>query len=181
MYEGEETNFEAPPAEETSNRTFLIVAGILGGIVLLSLVCLAVFGLFILPGQQATRLAAEATATAQAVQVEQALTATALSISLTQAPLATPTFTETPPPSPTPVLAQPTGTPPSVTPNPATATVAAALTQAALAQLTIIPTSTALPGTGFADEYGAPGLVVMALVFGVIIFLARRLRSAPIR
>jgi hypothetical protein len=55
------------------------------------------------------------------------------------------------------------------------------LTQAALAQLTVVnlPTSTALPGTGIGDEYGAPGLVVMALAFMIVILLARKLRVAP--
>jgi hypothetical protein len=65
------------------------------------------------------------------------------------------------------------------TPDPSTATVAAALTQAAVAQLTIVPTSTALPGTGIADEYGLPGLVVMAMAFMIVILLARRLRTVP--
>ena len=49
MYEGDDLNFddaeEAPP-EESSNRTFLIAAGILGGIVLLSIACLAGYALY---------------------------------------------------------------------------------------------------------------------------------------
>ena len=61
----------------------------------------------------------------------------------------------------------------------ATATVGAALTQAAVAQLTIVVTTTALPRTGIADEYGLPGLVVMALAFVIVILLARRLRVSP--
>ena len=43
MYEGDQSNFDAQPPEESSNRTFLIAAGILGGIVLISLACLAAF------------------------------------------------------------------------------------------------------------------------------------------
>jgi len=165
------SNFDAPPPEESSNRTFLVAAGILGGIVLLSIACLAGYALLVLPSQRASQQQA---ATAQAVQnqqVAEALTATA-------AALAFPTATTTPVPTQTPVIAQPT-TENTTLPDPATATVAAALTQAALAQLTHVPTSTALPATGIADEYGAPGLVIMAMALVAVIFLARRLRAAP--
>jgi cytoskeletal protein RodZ len=176
MYEGEETNYESAPPEESSNRTFLIAAGILGGIVLLSIACLAGYALFILPQQQAaSRAASQAQATTNA-QISGALTATMQAQSL-------PTATLTP--TATPVIAQPTATSASFitnTPDPSTATVAAALTQAQAAQLTVIvqPTSTKLPGTGIADEYGLPGLVVMGLAFVVVILLARRLRAAPV-
>jgi LPXTG-motif cell wall-anchored protein len=52
--------------------------------------------------------------------------------------------------------------------------------------LTIIPTSTALllgtqvPQTGFADEVGLPGLLGLTVVLVAIIFLARRMRQAPL-
>jgi len=167
------SNFDAPPPEESSNRTFLVAAGILGGIVLLSIACLAGYALLILPSQRAGQ---EQAATAQAVQnqqVAQALTATAAALSF-------PTATATPLPTHTPVIAQPTAANTS-TPDPATATVAAALTQAAQAQLTHLPTSTALPATGIADEYGAPGLVIAGMALIAVIFLARRLRAAPTR
>jgi len=166
------SNFDSPP-EESSNRTFLVAAGILGGIVLLSIACLAGYALLILPSQRAGQQQA---ATAQAVQneqVAQALTATASALSI-------PTATATPLPTQTPVIAQPTAANTS-TPDPATATVAAALTQAALAQLTHVPTSTALPATGIADEYGAPGLVIAGIALVTVIFLARRMRAAPAR
>ncbi len=176
MYEGDENNFDAAPPEESSNRTFLIVAGIMGGFVLLSVACVAAYALFFLPRQQqAQRASTDATTTAGAY-IAQALTATFQAQIL-------PTATLTPLPSPTPVLAQPTSTdtPLPPTSDPSTATVAAALTQAANAQLTVVPTSKALPGTGFADEYGGPGLVVMAIALVVVIFLARRLRGTPVR
>jgi len=174
MYDGEQTNVEAPPPEENSNRTFLIVAGILGGIVLLSLACVAAYVLFVYPSTQKQQQAAIATQNAQNAQVALALTSTAQAASF-------PTETVTPPPTDTPVIAQVTETPnPSTsTPDPATATVAAALTQAAQAQLTVVPTVKALPGTGVADQYGAPGLVIAGLVLVAVIFLARRLRVAP--
>jgi hypothetical protein len=99
-----------------------------------------------------------------------------------------PTITSTPLPTATPPVSAPS---PVNTPDPAnppglagtqvaaTATVGAAYTQAAAAQLTIVPTTTALAGTGFADEYGLPGLVVMALAFVIVILFARRLRTVP--
>ncbi len=177
MYEGDQSNFDAPPPVESSNRTFLVAAGILGGIVLLSIACLAAYALLILPSQ---RSAQQQAATAQAVknaQVAQALTSTAHVVNL-------PTATLPPLPTKTPIIALPTATsmPPSTgTTDPATATVAAALTEAALAQLTVMATSTALPGTGLADQYGAPGLVLAAMVLVAVIFLARRLRFGHAR
>lgn len=165
------SNFDAPPPEESSNRTFLVAAGILGGIVLLSIACLAGYALLIRPSARAGEAQA---ATAQAVQnqqVAQALTATAGALTFP---------TSTPLPTQTPVIAQPTVASTS-TPDPATATVAAALTQAAQAQLTHVPTSTALPATGIADEYGAPGLVIAGMALVAVIFLARRLRAVPTR
>ncbi len=176
MNEGDQSNFDAPPPEESSNRTFLIAAGILGGIVLLSIACLAGYALLILPSQRNAQQQAASTIEAQNAQVAQALTSTAQAAAF-------PTATITPPPTATPLIAQATATAIAATntPDPATATVAAALTQAALAQLTHVPTSTALPGTGFADEYGAPGLVVVGMALIAVIFLARRLRVGPVK
>ena len=176
MNAGDQSNLDAPPPEESSNRTFLIAAGILGGIVLLSIACLAGYALLILPSQRTTQQQASTAQAAQNLQVAQALTSTAQALVL-------PTETVTPPPTQTPVIAQATATtvPPTDTPDPATATVAAALTQAAQAQLTHIPTSTALPGTGLADQYGAPGLVVLGMALVGVIFLARRLRVGSTR
>ncbi len=172
MYEGDQQSFDAPPPEENSNRTFLIAAGILGGIVLISLACLAgYYFLNILPNQGN----AKANATAQAIQnaqVAQALTSTAQAAAF-------PTATITPTVTPLVALPSATVTLAAPTTDPATATIGAALTQAALAQLTHVPTSTRLPGTGFADEYGAPGLVFMGMALIAVIFLARRLRVAP--
>ena len=171
---------------ETNNRTFLIAAGILGGIILLALVCMAVYAFLILPKQRETAQQGQFMVMTQNVQTAEAATATVA------AALNTPTLppTETPTEAPTaevgtstPVVA-PTSTEAPPTQDPITATVAAAYTQAAIAQLTIIPTSTALgdvPATGFADEVGLPGLFVMGMVMIVVIFLARRMRSAPMR
>jgi LPXTG-motif cell wall-anchored protein len=170
-FPGEET----PPPEESSNRTFLIVAGILGGITVLALACIAVYAFFVLPRQRSNREAQIATLTAQANEIATSLARTAI------AALATPTFTNTPLPTATtvrtatPVLAVATDTPvPSA--DPRTATVAALLTQAAGTQS--VATSTALPTTGFAEDVGIPGLLGMAVLLVAVIFLARRLRTA---
>jgi hypothetical protein len=176
MYEGDDLNTldDAPPPEESGNKTFLLVAAVLGGIVLLSIVCLAVYGLYFLPKQTATRNNAQATLVEQNLQVNQALTEKAL--------MSLPSPTLTLAPTETPVFQQFT---PTVAPvDPQSATVAAALTQAAQAQLTVtgMPTSTLLPNmpnTGFIDDVGAPGLVVMALALVIVILLARRLRASP--
>ncbi len=166
----------APPPEESNNRTFVIVAGILGGIILISVACLAAVYLLGIGGPSSQAQADSATATAQAANafINQALTSTFEASIL---PTTTTTFT----PTSTPVVAVGTHTltPDAGTQSPITATVAAALTQAAAAQLTIVPTSTALPNTGFADDYGVPGLFVMALAFVIVILLSRRLRAAP--
>ncbi len=175
MNADDQSNFDAAPPEESSNRTFLVAAGILGGIVLLSIACLAGYALLILPSQRASQQQSATAQAAQNLQVAQALTATAQALTF-------PTATVTPPPTQTPVIAEATATPTTVsTADPATATVAAALTQAALAQLTHVPTSTALPGTGIGDAYGAPGLVLIGMALIGVIFLARRLRAAPAR
>lgn len=182
-------NFENPddeqlPEESGNNRTFLIAVGILGGIILLSIACIV--GIFLFSrnnqtAQQAQIDAATQTAAASSNFINQALTATfqaQIQATATLPPTSTPvlnvaTATNTPDPN-TPIAG--VGTPAA-----ATATVGAALTQAAIAQLTIVPTTTGLPNTGFVDDYGVPGLVVLALAFIIVIMLARRLRVSPTR
>jgi LPXTG-motif cell wall-anchored protein len=169
---------EVPPPEESSNRTFLIVAGILGAITIIALICIVAYAMFYLPGQKNQQATQVAEVNAQNTAVALAITQTSAAVFFTS----TPTNTSTPAPntptsSPTPLLAVPTDTP-VPTDDPRTATVAALLTQAAEAQLTAVPTSTALPSTGFVDEVGIPGLMGMAILLIVVIFLARRLRSA---
>lgn len=182
MYEGDDLNYddEETPPEEASNRTFLIAAGILGGIVLLSIACLAVYALVIAPQRNAADQAGQNAQATQKAQVDEALTATGVAFNLSQTPQATETFT----PTETLVVALPTATDTpefTFTPDPATQTVAAGFTQLAQSTTTVIATSTALPISGFADEVGLPGLVIAAMVLVVVIFLARRLRASPTR
>lgn len=179
---------DAPlPEESNNNRTFLIAVGILGGIILISIACLVGFYLFgsqNQPAQQADDAATQ-TALANTLFIDQALTATANASILPTATLeptatsvvsfATATGTLDPNATVVSALDDP-GTPAA-----ATATVGAALTQAAVAQLTIVPTTTALPNTGFIDDYGVPGLVAMSLAFIIVILLARKLRAVPVR
>jgi hypothetical protein len=81
------------------------------------------------------------------------------------------------------VTETPTGGP---TVHPATETVQALLTQAAVAQtqaaeeiLTVTPTATiVLPDTGFADDIGLLGMFMLGSALILVIFFARRLRSA---
>jgi hypothetical protein len=174
------------PEESNNNRTFLVAIGILGGIILISVACLGGFLLFNsrnAGAAQSVQATANANGTSSALAViNQALTSTfQASILPTDTPTSLPTSTppvgvpsETRTPDPALLAAIDPGTPAA-----ATATVGAALTQAAAAQLTIVATTTALPRTGIADEYGLPGLVVMALAFVIVILLARRLRVAP--
>lgn len=172
---------ESPEGEAPdNNRTFMLVAGGMGLLVLLTLICFAVYAFFLAPKQKQEQANQAATMAAQNTQIAAGLTGTAEALSWTTTPLPSPIPTDTPAPSPTPVVVMPSDTP---TPDNAyvTATIQAALTQAALAQQTVIPTTTALPGTGFADEVGLPGLMVMALAFVIIILLARRLRHAPVK
>jgi len=169
------------PEESNNNRTFLVAVAILGGIILLSVACLVGFYLFGPGGNTAAQQAeaANATLTAQAANnfISNALTATFQASIL-------PTTTITPEPTSVVNLATATldpGLTPDGTAVAATATVGAALTQAAIAQLTIVPTTTALPNTGFLDDYGVSGLITMALAFVIVILLARRLRIAPVK
>ena len=193
MNDFDNLDFEDVSSEETistsrgSNRTFLIVAGILGGILLIALLAIAAYAVLYLPSRgpaQQTQVAG-INATNTAVAEEAQLTAIAKQIT------ATPSFTATLPPTATPTMTpSSTSTPvlaPTNTPEPvdegisdpaATETVAALLTQQAGGGSTLVPTSTALPDTGFADDFGVPGLLLAAGVLMVIIILSRRLRTS---
>jgi hypothetical protein len=176
---------EEKPPEKNSNRTFLIIAGTLGGIMVVALLYIA--GLVILryiPSQRAAQNAS-ATNAAQATAIAFAAsqTASAPTATATRRPTFTPTNTLAPTNTPVIVLA-PTKSP---TIDIAIATRNAVLTQIGATAKAIVtqvsatpprPTTTALPVTGIADELGTPGLITAAFIFVVIIFLMRRLRTA---
>jgi len=166
--------------EESANRTFYIVAGVIGGVMLLSLICLALYALVYAPQQRNVRATQVAAINAQNTQLAQAAVETGLAAKFTATPTVTPippTATTSPSPSPTLVIAQPTQVIVSPTID-RTATVSALLTEAAAGRLTPTPTASALPDTGFAEDVGIPAMVGLALVLVVVIFLARRLRTA---
>jgi len=173
---------EEPQPQDTSNRTFLTVVGILGGILILSLVCIAVYAMVFLPRSREAQSTEIAEINAQNTEVAMLSAMTAEARSWTSTPSVTPTSApKTATPSPTLVLA-PTDTPAmgadvGATVDPRTATVAALFTQQAEKELTTTPVSTGLPDTGIMDNVGVPGLVALAASLVLVIFLARRLRN----
>ncbi|MBI3158644.1 MAG: hypothetical protein HYZ26_03465 [Chloroflexi bacterium] len=184
---------EGPPPEESSNRTFLMVAAGLGGFMLLAVICMVVYAVFLRPGADQAEDPAVLTAEAQNAQIAQSLTETAIAASFSPTPSNTPPPTATQPAvSPTSGLGAVTDTPgggaPGPTADPRTATVQALLTQASIAQtqaasniVTVTATSTAvgtLPDTGFLDDAGLPVLAGLTAMLLVVIFAARRLRAA---
>ncbi len=167
-----------PLPEESSNRPFVIAAAVIGGLLVLSMICLALYALILAPSRQIARATEAANIILQNTQVAQNITETALAEGTT--PTSTPTpVTPTSTATPTRVVVLPTDTPTptvQVTVDPRTATAAAAATIAALQQART-PTPTALPATGFADDLGVPSLLLLGGILLVVIIVARRLRA----
>ncbi len=196
--EGSNPNLETPeappPPEETNNRTFLIVGGIFAGLIFLTLVCGAVYALWYLPSHTASQKATQAAIQAGNAQVVEQMTSTAQAALWTPTSLATEAPTATVPPtiaplnSPTAVIAESTYTP-LATPTTDPATLIAMQTQLAQQMTSTAmvnalpmlgtPAAAAMPRTGFFDQIGLPGLIILTLALIVVIFLARRLRNAP--
>lgn len=150
----EDFEFGEMQPEGSRNRLFVIAAAALGGLVIVSLIVLALYTFFISPRQE-----------------EQAANATETSIALTSLALAqVPTETDTPRPTSTPFPTEtptlsPTAEQPTETPTPE-----------ATRGLIITPTPSGLPDAGFADDVGLPGLVIMGLALIGIVIIARRVR-----
>ncbi len=182
------------PPEESGNRTFLLIAGVLGAIAVLGLICLAVYTLMILPGQRSARAAYQTTLDVQNTEVARIINQTSTAAALiameaayTHTPTATePLPTEAPTSTPTSVIviAQENTATPTIRPEMATATVLNATIIANAEQYAGTSTAQAMsveqvmPDTGFADEVGLPLLMGMAVLLMVVFFLARRLRAA---
>jgi hypothetical protein len=168
-----------PLPEESTNRPFIIAAGVIGGLLVLSMICLGLYALVLAPRRGEARATEAANIILQNTQVALSITET------NQAHRAsvTPTPTNTPVPSPTAtatrtqVVVLPSSTPstPQPTVDPLTRTAAAQATIAALAGART-PTTTALPATGFADEVGVPSLLLLGAVLVAVVIIARRLR-----
>jgi Tfp pilus assembly protein PilV len=180
----EDFDIGGAPPEEPTNRTFVIAAAGIGGLLVLSMICLALYALVLAPAQQRNR-AAEATQIAlQNTEVAQSITQTVAAARAT----ATRPSTNTPVPptatvTRTQVVVLPTDTPTATLPATTTSTPFTNLgTQSAQQTLnasgatTPSPTPTALPSTGFADEIGLPGLLVLGAALLVVVVVARRLR-----
>jgi hypothetical protein len=172
-----------PLPEESSNRTFLFVAGGLGALLILSMICLGIYALVIAPAQQERALQQPTEIAMQNTQTAIDLTETAAAEEATDTPEPTetmePSATPTETAEPTEVVVLPTETPFTTlsTLAPQTATAAAQATLDAAAQ-SATATPTALPATGFADEVGLPVLLLMAAALVAIVIVSRRLRGA---
>ena len=175
MFEqGDDLNFESqttPPEKgsESSNRTFLIVAGVMAGLVFISLICMAVYAFVLGPNQKA-KVAATGTAAAE----------TSVALLVSPAVEGSPVIQ----PSETPVVAIASSTATADPGISGTETQAVLLTQVAIAQLTptslVAGTVEAMPESGIGDSLGLPALVLLAGGLIVIIFLSRRLRRTSV-
>ncbi len=200
LNEFDETPYEDEPLQEdevvegSSNRAFIIAIGALGAIVVLAIIGIILWVLFLKPPTSAELENQAAQIQAQNTAIALIATQTAEFDSRMSTQKAIPSNTpEFPTETPVVAVASPTNTQAAATsvsggkdPAARTATVAAFQTQAALAAAgtgTPVGTSivgqltpTALPTTGFMDDFGLPALVGAAFALIVIIFLARRLR-----
>ena len=170
------------PKSKFNIKPLLTILGIMAAIAIIGVIAWAFYNYYILPqSRQASQnlvdqqnVAATATANMITQQANIAIWSTATVRAWNANITNTPTNTQTP---------QATRTPTSMgTGDPRTATVAVLMTQAAHARLTATHMGTVaviLPDTGFADEVGVPGLLVLSLALVVVIFLVRRLRTSP--
>lgn len=175
----EDFDLNEPLPEESTNRTFVIAAAGLGAVLILSMVCLALYALVLAPRQREARIARQTEIALENTQVAQQFTQTAQATRATATEEPTETSMATATDTPTQVVVIPTDTPTS-TPF-TTLPTAAPLTQtaqAAGAGVTPTATPTALPSTGFAEDVGLPGLFGLAGVLLVVILVSRRLRAS---
>ena len=185
--EGNDLNIEpAGPPEGKGNRTFWIVGGIFGALIILTLLCGAVWILWLGPTLSSQTNATRAYILTQNAEVIGQMTSTA------EAALWTPTTRPTNTVTLTSQAATRTNTPVVAQSSP-TVTVTTTSLAAMQTQLSEQLTSTAIynathgiggegmPTTGFFDEFGRPGLIILTVMLIAVIFLARRLRKAPVK
>jgi cytoskeletal protein RodZ len=158
----EEFELGEAPAEESSNRTFTILAVGLVSMLVVSLLCLGLYAFFFAPQQQRAR---------EAEQTRAAEETLAAQLQVTPTPTDTPVPTETP---------RPTATLVTPTPDLALTETASAQQTAAASAPTRVPTPTAtpetLPNTGFADDVGLSGLMLFGVLLVVAVIVARQVR-----
>ena len=88
---------ETPPPQGQNNRTFLVIAGILGAVILLALVAMAAYAFLVLPGRNSQLAEKAAIANAANTATVMAATSSALTaMAPTSTPLPLPTDTPTP-------------------------------------------------------------------------------------
>ena len=171
---------EEPAPKPSNNRNFYIAIGIIGFMTILMIVGLVFIATRVIPAQNAQR-------ERQAAIIYAANTATSIAATQAEAtqiflrtPSITPTPTNPPLPTATPVLAQGTPTSEILSAEDAakTATIEAMLTSAPTSGPATTGTPGNLPNTGFADDFGIPLMVGLTVIFILIIFLSRKLRSS---
>ncbi len=169
---------EPEPEKKPSGKNFLIAIGILGAIMVLALVLLVLIAPRIISQQQANQME-------QVARINAANTATALAATqqfLESQATATPQPTAVQP-TKTPVVVIATSTPhggaqSTLSPNELATVHALQTKMAAGGTITPGPTSTKLPNTGFADDFGLPGVFGLAAVLVAVIFISRKIRTA---
>ena len=175
---GDFTPEPSQPEKQPSGKNFLLAIGILGVILILALVLLLLIAPNIIAQQRASSLE-------QAAQINAANTATSMAATANaQAQAVTPTKAVVLGASnatKTPVILIATSTPKVVGAQLSAnelATVSALQTQIAANGGGTTPTPTALPNSGFADDYGLPGMVGLAAILIAVVLVSRRLRTS---
>lgn len=170
--------------EESGNRTFVIAAIALGLLTVIAILCIGAYWFTQIRPQNQANANATAVALEQQTSEAQMVQQTVEASSWTATPSQTPEPTDTP--EATAVVVLPTETErATATQDPATATVAALLTEAAN-QPTLNPSevgtmtaiATGLPDTGMFDDLDVTSLILLAFFALIVIFLARRMRTA---
>jgi cytoskeletal protein RodZ len=189
----ENASIEKPEQNGSNNRPFIIGVGILGAIVVFSILAIIAYVILFRPKTTSDLQSQAAEINAQNTAISLIASQTADFEQKQSTQKAAPSTTSVLP-SPTAVVAIPTATSVARTqatsvagqdPAIRTATVAAFQTQAAANLLgtpvgggTLSPqqTPTTLPTAGFMDEVGLPALFGTAIALIIIIFLVRKLR-----